>query len=81
MSNDDCRKTEYDEKRITANMICAGYPDGKKDSCQVSETTTLTVFVDVQSDLLGTRRATANKLCVKKTLAIRITNAYGKLRW
>lgn len=36
MSNDDCRKTEYDEKRITANMICAGYPEGKKDSCQVS---------------------------------------------
>lgn len=35
MSNDDCRKTEYDEKRITANMICAGYAEGKKDSCQV----------------------------------------------
>lgn len=35
MSNEDCRKTEYDEKRITANMLCAGYPDGKKDSCQV----------------------------------------------
>ncbi|XP_050435716.1 trypsin-1-like [Adelges cooleyi] len=34
MSNEDCRKTEYDEKRITANMICAGYPEGKKDSCQ-----------------------------------------------
>lgn len=34
MSNDDCRKTEYDEKRITANMMCAGYAEGKKDSCQ-----------------------------------------------
>ncbi|XP_058444136.1 transmembrane protease serine 9-like [Malaya genurostris] len=34
MSNADCRKSGYGEKRITDNMLCAGYPDGKKDSCQ-----------------------------------------------
>jgi hypothetical protein len=35
MSNDECKKTGYGEKRITQNMMCAGYPDGGKDSCQV----------------------------------------------
>lgn len=43
MSNDDCKKTEYDEKRITANMLCAGYPEGKKDSCQVIMTAATTL--------------------------------------
>lgn len=35
MSNVDCKKTGYNS-RITDNMLCAGFPDGKKDSCQVS---------------------------------------------
>lgn len=35
MSNEECKKTGYGEKRITQNMMCAGYPDGGKDSCQV----------------------------------------------
>ncbi|XP_034250892.1 trypsin-1-like [Thrips palmi] len=34
MSNKDCRKSNYGAKRITDNMLCAGYPEGKKDSCQ-----------------------------------------------
>lgn len=34
MSNDDCKKTNYSEKMISDNMLCAGYPDGMKDSCQ-----------------------------------------------
>ncbi|CAH1996772.1 unnamed protein product [Acanthoscelides obtectus] len=33
MSNVDCKKTGYGS-RITDNMVCAGYPEGKKDSCQ-----------------------------------------------
>lgn len=37
LSNDLCVKdTNYTDKMITANMLCAGYPGvGKKDSCQV----------------------------------------------
>ena len=36
LSNDDCTsKTNYTQKMITNNMLCAGYPGvGKKDSCQ-----------------------------------------------
>ncbi|XP_058839024.1 transmembrane protease serine 9-like [Topomyia yanbarensis] len=34
MSNTDCRKSGYGEKRITDNMLCAGFPEGNKDSCQ-----------------------------------------------
>ena len=37
MSNTDCKKnTKYNDKMISDNMMCAGYPDGMKDSCQVS---------------------------------------------
>lgn len=34
MSNEDCKKTAYGESRISDNMLCAGYPEGMKDSCQ-----------------------------------------------
>lgn len=38
MANSVCvENTNYTQKMITANMLCAGYPGvGKKDSCQVS---------------------------------------------
>lgn len=37
LSNEVCiSDTNYTNKMITANMLCAGYPgEGKKDSCQV----------------------------------------------
>lgn len=35
MSNEECKKTAYGEKRILPNMLCAGHPEGGKDSCQV----------------------------------------------
>lgn len=34
MANSACRKTGYGNK-ITSNMVCAGYLEGMKDSCQV----------------------------------------------
>ncbi|KAI4457443.1 tryptase-related [Holotrichia oblita] len=33
ISNMECRSTGYG-RRITDNMICAGYPEGQKDACQ-----------------------------------------------
>lgn len=34
LSNSECRKSGYGERRITDNMLCAGFKDGEKDSCQ-----------------------------------------------
>ncbi|XP_043470175.1 venom protease-like isoform X1 [Leptopilina heterotoma] len=34
MSLQDCRNTSYSPRMISDNMLCAGYPQGLKDSCQ-----------------------------------------------
>lgn len=37
-SKEECADSDYGKKRLSDNMMCAGYQDGKKDACQVSST-------------------------------------------
>ena len=36
MSIEECAESKYKPNRITKNMFCAGFIQGRKDSCQVS---------------------------------------------
>lgn len=36
MSMEECSKAGYSTSKITDNMMCAGYPQGERDACQVS---------------------------------------------
>lgn len=49
MANNICvESTNYTQKMITDNMLCAGYPGvGKKDSCQVSSYALIALFMIV----------------------------------
>lgn len=53
MSNSECKKTKYGSKRITDNMMCAGYPDGKKDACQGDSGGPLHVINGTVHDIVG----------------------------
>lgn len=53
MSNADCRKSMYGSRRITDNMLCAGYPEGKKDACQGDSGGPLHVINGTFHDIVG----------------------------
>lgn len=40
MSAENCKAQGYLASKITDNMICAGFPRGEKDACQVSSSFT-----------------------------------------
>lgn len=37
LSQEECDQAGYQKNRLTDNMFCAGYLDGKRDACFVSE--------------------------------------------
>lgn len=34
-SKEDCYNSGYGQNKISENMFCAGYPEGKRDACMV----------------------------------------------
>lgn len=44
MSLSDCRNMSYNPRMISDNMLCAGYREGKMDSCQVTSHQLLFLF-------------------------------------
>ncbi|XP_017881913.1 trypsin-1-like [Ceratina calcarata] len=53
LSNAECRTTKYPARRITDNMLCAGYEEGKKDSCQGDSGGPLHIIRENTYDIVG----------------------------
>lgn len=43
-SKEECSESDYGKKRLTGNMMCAGYQKGKKDACQVTTFSLYAIF-------------------------------------
>ncbi|XP_046474651.1 trypsin-1 isoform X1 [Neodiprion pinetum] len=53
LSNVECKASKYPSQRITDNMLCAGYPEGGKDSCQGDSGGPLHVVNDSVHSIVG----------------------------
>ena len=64
MTNTECHnmfKKAGHVKRILDSFICAGYPEGKKDSCEVCNTCNLLLLqLKLNHQLVSTRQLTAD---------------------
>ncbi|XP_034194790.2 trypsin-1 [Osmia lignaria lignaria] len=53
LTNTECRATKYPARRITDNMLCAGYKEGQKDSCQGDSGGPLHVVINNIHSIVG----------------------------
>ena len=53
LSHEECTRTGYTSKRITKNMLCAGYLKGGMDSCQGDSGGPMHVVEDKNHKIVG----------------------------